>query len=124
MSSREALPSMRYLRPPFRVVDQYAQERKQIRASLYLVDDDQAAQGSERQLSFLKAVDVLGVLQVEVVNGGLAGRRLDVGPSQRGLAALPRAEDPDDGMRTEVLADPVVEQWSFHIFVEINKSCL
>ena len=70
-------------------VDQHAQQWKQIRQALHLVDDDQPRQGLQGQFRIGQPVAVLRVFEVEVMHRPFGVGR-EVVLRQRGLAALPR----------------------------------
>ena len=82
------------------VVQQDAKNRKEIGPRLDLVQHDQAAQGTQRQLRLGQAGQMLGVLQVEP--GDRSRMSLRHLACQGGLAHLAGAEDGDRRMLVEV----------------------
>ena len=75
-------------------VSQYAEHGKQVGSALDLIDDNEAAQRVEGQSGRGQAIEVSGILEVEVVQSLVAGKGAASGntTSQSGLARLPGAK--------------------------------
>ena len=82
-------------------IGQYPQHRKQIGPVLHLVDDDDAGEVLERGQPLIQPGQTDRIFEVEVV-GRVDGNQL---AGQRGLAALARPDDGDDGGTAERLLD-------------------
>ena len=107
------------------VVDDAAQGPEQVGYTVDLIEHDEAvAHRPEVAAGVGKAVEVGGVLQVEVEAGfgragGVSGGRVGDLPGQRGLADLPRAEQGNGGEEREVFLQGGVEEagdgiWGIH----------
>ena len=78
------------------MIDQVAQQGKEIGQTLDLVDDDEARQLFQCQLRMLQAGNVPGILQIEI---GIGLER----PAESRLTALPGAENGRDGKQRHQL---------------------
>ena len=94
-------------------VDKHAQEREQLRGTLDLVDDDQPAQPLQGQLGLGQGREVGRVFQVKAGDRGV-GQAVGVHACQRGLAALPRAEQRDHRHNREAGRDLRQVSVTFH----------
>jgi len=102
-------------------VDEHAQEREQLRGTLDLVDDDQPAQPLQGQLGLGQGREVGRVFQVEAGDRGV-GQAVGVHACQRGLAALPRAEQRDHRRNREAGLDLRQVSVAFHTRIFGDRS--